>query len=115
MERDDDGGFLWVANHPCLDSVNTEAMLQGQRTDLLIDPGRLAAWLERAGILTAERVGVLAARWRACPDEGHAALLRARDFRSSLRRMAEELAETGAASEASLSAVNEVLARRVGC
>jgi predicted RNA-binding Zn ribbon-like protein len=114
MERDDGGGFLWVANHPCLDFVNTEAVLQGQRMDLLGDPGRLAAWLERAGILTVERAGLLAARWRAHPDEGHAALVRARDLRSSLRRMAQELAETGGASEASLAAVNEAMERRVG-
>jgi predicted RNA-binding Zn ribbon-like protein len=116
MEREQNGasGFLWVGNHPCLDFVNTEAMMQGTRVDLLPDAGALVAWLERAGLLTAEQASALTSRWRERPDEGEATLRRTRAFRAVIRRMADELADSGAASEASVAAINDALKERVG-
>jgi len=113
-EQNETGDFLWVGNHACLDFVNTEAILQGERVDLLTDAGRLVAWLERAGILTEEQSSALAATWRDHPTGGEATLRRVREFRLYLRGMAVELAETGAASEPSVAAVNAALKARVG-
>jgi predicted RNA-binding Zn ribbon-like protein len=108
------GAFRWIANDPCLDFVNTEVIRHGERTDLIGDAEDLVSWLTRAGLLVPGRAESLRARWRERPEAGAEALRRARAFRTVLRSLAEEAADTGTVSEAVVRAVNERLKLRVG-
>jgi hypothetical protein len=61
--------FLFIANQPCLDFINTDLVMNGQPTDLLSSFQDLVAWLVQAGLLTekdAARIegGGGSTRWR---------------------------------------------------
>ena len=94
--------------------MNTEVIRHGERTDLIGDAEDLVSWLTRAGLLAPGRAESLRARWRERPEAGAEALRRARAFRTVLRSLAEEAADTGTVSEAVVRAVNERLKLRIG-
>jgi len=76
--------FLFLANDPCLDFVNTEVVLEGVRTDMLRGFADLADWLEKAGIAAHGDASRLAAKWAGTP-EADRALDAARKLRGLLR------------------------------
>ncbi|WP_446744146.1 CGNR zinc finger domain-containing protein [Silvibacterium acidisoli] len=49
MENSQSPSFLFLADHPVLDFLNTVAMVEGQRTDFLQTDGQVLEWLEQAG------------------------------------------------------------------
>jgi predicted RNA-binding Zn ribbon-like protein len=110
METDDTPGFHFVGNLLCLDLVNTEAMSQGRRTDLLRGYGDLVAWLRRAGVL--DDAGAEADRRREGTGEADDAMRHARALRGALREMARSLVDGEAVGDGALRAINEVLALR---
>ena len=86
--------FLFVANDPSLDLVNTEVVLSGVRTDLLESFGDLTQWFEQANLASPAEMHRLAKVWADTP-EARAALQAARALRSALRNAVERVARIG--------------------
>jgi len=86
--------FLFVANDPSLDLVNTEVVLSGVRTDLLETFGDLTEWVEQANLASPAEMQRLASLWTDTP-EGRATLRAARALRSALRNAVERVARIG--------------------
>jgi predicted RNA-binding Zn ribbon-like protein len=57
-------GFLFVANRPILDFLNTKPVLAQGPTELLSDFHALERWLIASGIVTSARTKSLLRRWR---------------------------------------------------
>jgi predicted RNA-binding Zn ribbon-like protein len=103
--------FLFLANQPCLDFINTDLVMNGQPTDLLSSFQDLVAWLVQAGLLTEKDAA------RIEGGGGYDAmetLKQAKAFRSTMRNMAERLAAPKAVPQAALALINQLLRHRVG-
>jgi predicted RNA-binding Zn ribbon-like protein len=103
--------FLFIANQPCLDFINTDLVMNGQPTDLLSSFQDLVAWLVQAGLLTEKDAA------RIEGGGGYDAmetLKQAKAFRSTMRNMAERLAAPKAVPQAALALINQLLRHRVG-
>ena len=82
--------FLFIANDPCLDFVNTEVVLVGARTDLLQSFADLTAWFEQANLPSMPEVHRLAKVWgdhRAAKVAFQAARVLRNVLRSSVERV----------------------------
>jgi len=86
--------FLFVANDPSLDLVNTEVILAGVRTDLFDSFEDLTQWFEQANLASAAEMQRLASVWTDTP-EAKATLQAARALRSVLRNAVERVARIG--------------------
>jgi predicted RNA-binding Zn ribbon-like protein len=86
--------FLFVANDPSLDLVNTEVILTGVRTDLFETFEDLTQWFEQANLAPAGEMQRLARVWTDTA-EANAALQEARALRSALRSALERVARIG--------------------
>ena len=103
--------FLFLANQPCLDFINTDLVMNGQPTDLLSSFQDLVAWLVQAGLLTEKDAA------RIEGGGGYDAmetLKQAKAFRSTMRNMAERLAAPKAVPQAALALINQLLRHRIG-
>lgn len=100
--------FLFLANDPCLDFVNTEVILNSVPTDLLNNFTDFGEWLEKAGI-----TGVGDARreskHRGATLEATRSLRAVRELRSVLRSSAEKVLKTGRVPDVLVSALNRHL------
>jgi predicted RNA-binding Zn ribbon-like protein len=102
--------FLFVGNHPGLDFVNTDLVLNGQPTDLLPSFEALISWLIQAGLMTQEEA-------KRIEQEGgrhRETLTQAKVFRTTVREIAERLAAAKPVLQAAIDAVNEALRHRRG-
>ena len=86
--------FLFLANDPSLDFVNTEVMFDGARTDLLRSLSDFAEWLEKAGIASAGDARRLTKKWGGS-REAKSSLHAARELRSQLRTSVENVMNSG--------------------
>lgn len=86
--------FLFIANDPSLDFVNTEVMLVGARTDLLQSFADLTVWFEQAKLASMPDLHRFAKVWTDTPA-AEAAFQAARALRGVLRNSVERLASTG--------------------
>lgn len=86
--------FLFIANDPALDFVNTEVVLAGVRTDPLHNFADLTEWFAQAHLASPAEMQKLAKTWEGTP-EATAALRAARALRRVLRASVERLAKTG--------------------
>jgi predicted RNA-binding Zn ribbon-like protein len=57
-------GFLFVANRPILDLLNTKPVLAGEPTELLPDVQALERWLIASGVVTSARSKGALRNWR---------------------------------------------------
>jgi predicted RNA-binding Zn ribbon-like protein len=105
----DGSQFFFVGNDPCLDFVNTTAVLDGAVTDLLADFGDLVDWLVAAGMVDADAGNSLKKRNGA--RDAESALGDARAFRAELRRAAEAVAAGKSVPDSTVRAVNDQLRR----
>lgn len=101
------GGWGWI------DFVNTELAEQERVVDLLGSFEDLVVWLEEAGMLGLEEAGCALERWDGT-EEGRLVLSRAMDLRSTLRRVAEGFARSGAVEPGFVEEINALLAQRLG-
>jgi predicted RNA-binding Zn ribbon-like protein len=105
-----DHGFLFLAGRLCLDFINTEISVHGERRDLLSDFGQWMAWHSAA-----EGPGMAQAKPMAREWAGKArsidALARAAAFRSELRKMAECIASHKPIPKSAVRAINDILRR----
>jgi predicted RNA-binding Zn ribbon-like protein len=103
--------FFPVANLACLDLVNTEPMVGGERVDLLKTFPDLVTWLRAAGILAPAEARAALRRWTGTVQAA-STLADVKALRSALRSMAERMASGKAAGDDAIAAINRVLARR---
>jgi predicted RNA-binding Zn ribbon-like protein len=104
--------FLFLANHPCLDFVNTQLVLKGRLTDLLESFEDLVAWLVESHQL--RKSDAEAARREFSQDEKAVILEQAKTFRATLRNMVEDIARGHGVPKTAVAAINELLLPCVG-
>lgn len=97
--------FVWIANHPALDFVNTELVEAGMRTDLLRDVQRLVRWLDGAGLLRGASAAQALAMARGRPHM----LADALQLRAAMRSVIEQRIDGRRASQAALDVINRYL------
>jgi predicted RNA-binding Zn ribbon-like protein len=102
--------FIFVANLLCLDFVNTEPIVRGERLDLLGSLEDLLSWLEAAEVLPPEAAR-RAKRWTGSA-EGEAVFRQAIRLRATLRDAAERLTAGRPVSQETVKTVNRILASR---
>lgn len=100
--------FLFLANNPSLDFVNTEVMLNGVRTDLLQNFVDFGEWVEKAGIPTVRDARRLNRKWGGT-QEAKKALRAARELRSLLRTSVEVVVNSGRVPDSLARALNRHL------
>jgi predicted RNA-binding Zn ribbon-like protein len=101
-----------IANHVCLDFINTQIIQGGQLVELVENFGDLVWWLAAARLLETAQAEALIERW-GCTSEGQAAVEQALALRSLLRQMVEELVAGKPAPLAAVEAINRRLRYRV--
>jgi predicted RNA-binding Zn ribbon-like protein len=94
-----------------LDFINTEVVLSGQPTDLLPSWKDLVAWLIEAGLVTGKEAKESERVW---DRHGPETLKQAKAFRSTMRHMAERVADGKPVPQAALDTINHLLRHRVG-
>jgi len=95
--------FLFLAEHPALDFINTQIALQGELVDLLSSWPTFLTWLERAGLSGDADLDLPKAK-------AASALQQVRDFRQAWRDEVNRLSEGHAVSRPFLAEVNRLLA-----
>jgi len=103
-------GFLFVANKPILDFLNTRPVLAGSPTELLPDFRALERWLLASGMVTSPRLKAIVRAWR---DSTQAAafLQQLIAFRERLREAVVRMENASSPGDAFLSEVNSLLLR----
>ena len=105
--------FLFLGGHPCLDFLNTRALVKGQAVELLASLEDFLRWLTRAGRIDARAAADALKKWNDGP-EATRITERARAFRETLRHMAEGLVKSRGVSTEGLAAINFILAENDG-
>ena len=106
--------FHFVGEELCLDFINTEAVDQDERVDLLGSFDDLVAWYTDAKVIDAAQAKAFARRTHAA-DGAARALKDARQFRAMLREMVEKLTEGRMnVPQATLDQLNRALREREG-
>jgi predicted RNA-binding Zn ribbon-like protein len=103
---------MFVGNQPCLDFINTEMIIRGQRTDLLVEWRDLIVWMVRAKLMSAG--GGRAAVSRLGRAGGERLLAEAKTLRTVLREMAERVVAGRPVPQSAVETINGLLSRRPG-
>jgi predicted RNA-binding Zn ribbon-like protein len=105
--------FLFLGNHPCLDFVNTELMVDGQRRDLLATSADVIRWAVEAKLLTPAEADAIERQSgrQAISDD---LLEQAREFRAVLRDMIERIAAGKTVPQSAVGAINDALRAHLG-
>ena len=101
-------GFLFVANRPILDLLNTKPVLAGGPTELLTDVRALERWLIASGMVSSVKDKTALRGWRDSAEAG-AFLRELIAFRERLRDTVLRIESGTSPSEAFLSKVNSLL------
>jgi predicted RNA-binding Zn ribbon-like protein len=103
-------GFLFVANRPILDLLNTKPNLAEGPTELLRDVRALERWLVASGTVTSAKAKITLRRWRDSA-EAMVFLKQLIAFRERLREAVLRMEDGSAPGEAFLAEVNLLLMR----
>jgi predicted RNA-binding Zn ribbon-like protein len=106
--------FLFVGNHPCLDFINTQLMVNGHPVDLLVTFSDLVQWLVQIQMLTRGDATSIEKQWGG-DGKGLDMIKRVRAFRAVLRGMIERIASGRPVPSDAIEAINELLRYRIGC
>jgi predicted RNA-binding Zn ribbon-like protein len=98
-------GFLFVANRPILDFLNTKPVLLGEPTELLPDARALERWLIASKVVTSPRARALVRGWR---DSAEAAAFvrELTTFRERLRAAVAQIESGSLPTDAFIAEVN---------
>jgi predicted RNA-binding Zn ribbon-like protein len=103
-------GFLFIANRPILDFLNTRPVLPQGATELLTDVDALERWLVAAGIVNSAKTRSVVRKWRG--SAGFAAFLKELTaFRDRLREAVLRMEAGVAPSDDFLKEINARLLR----
>ena len=105
--------FVFLANHQCLDFVNTQFVDKGKPVELLGNFADLVHWSAQARLLDPAEAEAALQRWDGQP-EGVRAFAQARVLRAALKRMADELARGQAVDQTIVDVINRLLRQRTG-
>ena len=106
--------FVFVGERLWLDFINTDDVQRGMRIDGLADFDALIQWLDRAGVLDAERAAGIRRRAQQQPAGATAALADARRIRAALRALAERGTQAADVRFNAVTEINRVLGRSAG-
>jgi predicted RNA-binding Zn ribbon-like protein len=101
-------GFLFVANRPILDFLNTKPVLADGPTELLPDAHALERWLIASGMVTLSKTKSQLRNWRNTP-EAAAFLGELVTFREKLRAAVMKIESDSLPSDSFLAEVNALL------
>ncbi|MGC2160513.1 MAG: CGNR zinc finger domain-containing protein [Silvibacterium sp.] len=101
-------GFLFVANRPILDFLNTKPVLADGPTELLPDAHALERWLIASGMATSSQMKSLPRSWRNSP-EAAAFLEKLIAFRERLRSAVGRIESGSLPADSFLNEVNSLL------
>lgn len=101
-------GFLFVANRPILDFLNTKPILADGPTELIPDAHALERWLIASGVVTSTKLKALLRSWRNSP-EAAAFLTELIAFREKLRNTVVRIESGSLPSDSFLAEVNSLL------
>jgi len=101
-------GFLFVANKPILDLLNTKPVLADGPTELLPDVRALERWLIASGIVISPRTKAIVRGWRHS-TEAAAFLKQLMAFRERLRDAVVRIENGSSPTDAFLAEVNSLL------
>lgn len=104
--------FAFVGERLWLDFVNSEAAEPG--TDALEDFDTLVEWLQRAGVVDADRAQGILRRAQQQPAGAAAALTDGRRVRAALRALAEHGAGGATTRAEAVAEINRILGRSAG-
>ncbi len=101
-------GFLFVANKPILDLLNTKPVLADGPTELLPDVRALERWLIASGMVSSPKTRAIVRGWRHS-SEATAFLERLIAFRERLREAVLRIENGSSPTDAFLAEVNSLL------
>jgi predicted RNA-binding Zn ribbon-like protein len=101
-------GFLFVANRPILDLLNTKPILAEGPTELLSDVRALERWLVASGMVTSPKAKTTLRSWRNSPQAA-TFLEQLIAFRERLREAVLRIEEGSAPADIFLTEVNSLL------
>src|ERR1700756_2715458 len=101
-------GFLFVANKPILDFLNTKPVLADGLTELLPDVRALERWLIASGMLASPKSRSIVRSWRHS-TEAAAFLRQLVAFRERLREAVVRIERGSSPGDAFLAEVNSLL------
>jgi predicted RNA-binding Zn ribbon-like protein len=103
-------GFLFVANKPILDLLNTKPVLADGPTELLPDVRALERWLIASGIVISPKTKAIVRGWRHS-TEAAAFLKQLIAFRERLREAVVRMENGSSPADAFLAEINSLLLR----
>src|SRR5260370_7759364 len=101
-------GFLFVADKPILDLLNTKPVLADGPTELLSDVRALERWLIASGMVTSPKTKAIVRGWRHS-TEATAFLEQLIAFRESLRKAVVTIENGSSPTDVFLAEVNSLL------
>jgi predicted RNA-binding Zn ribbon-like protein len=101
-------GFLFVANRPILDLLNTKPVLADGPTELLPDVRALERWLIASGMVTSAKTRAIVRNWRHS-TESTAFLKRLIAFRERLREAVVRIENGSSPADGFLAEANSLL------
>ncbi len=101
-------GFLFVANRPILDFLNTKPVLADGPTELLSDVRALERWLIASGLVTSPKTKSIVRGWRHS-TEATAFLEQLIAFRERLRETVVRIENGSSPADAFLAELNSLL------
>jgi predicted RNA-binding Zn ribbon-like protein len=101
-------GFLFVANKPLLDLLNTKPVLADGPTELLPDVRALERWLIASGMVTSPKTKAILRAWRHS-TEATVFLEQLIAFRETLREAVVRIENGSSPTDAFLAEVNSLL------
>jgi len=101
-------GFLFVANKPILDLLNTKPVLADGPTELLPDVRALERWLIASGMVTSPKIRAIVRSWRHS-TEAAAFLKHLIAYRERLRETVLRIENGSSPTDAFLAEVNSLL------
>lgn len=106
------GKFLFVGNHPCLDFINTEMIVNGKPTDVLESFDDFISWIVQVKLLTKAQADVAEAELT--HKESTSLLEQAKTFRRTLRQLAARIVARKSIPASIITVINQFLSQRPG-
>jgi predicted RNA-binding Zn ribbon-like protein len=106
------GKFIFVGNHPCLDFINTEMIVNGKPTDVLESFDDFISWIVQVKLLTNAQADVAGAELN--HQENTSLLEQAKTFRTTLRQLAARIVARKPIPASIINVINQFLSQRPG-
>jgi predicted RNA-binding Zn ribbon-like protein len=107
-----EGRFLFVGNHPCLDFINTQIIVNGEPTDVLEGFDDFISWLVQTNLLTKAQADMAGAELN--HKERTSLLEQAKTLRTTLRELAARIVARKPIPGSIINLINQILSRRPG-